>query len=309
VRIAAAFLWLIVAAAPAMAHGPAAVQPDAPWRSWNFDLIVVLPLFLSVWLYGRGVLRLWARAGSGRGVTYAHVLAFALGEAALIVALVSPLDPLGETLLSAHMAQHALLVALAPPLLLLGKPGVAFAWALPASRRQAFLLSTGWRALAGLGEALSRPLPAAVLHGLTLWFWHAPAAFDAAVANSGVHALEHVSFFGTALLFWRALLNARSSRRAGLALGPAFATLIHGGLLGALLTMAPYPLYWSYRDHAELWGLSPLEDQQLAGLLMWVPMGLIYLGACLLLAGRLVGLEPELAGSNRVAIPAKGARP
>ena len=85
---------------------------------------------------------------------------------------------------------------------------------------------------------------------------------------------------------------------------------MHGGLLGALLTMAPYPLYWSYRDHTELLGLSPLEDQQLAGLLMGVPMGLIYLGACLLLAGRLVGLEAEPAGSNQItAIPAKGARP
>jgi putative membrane protein len=303
-------LALTFATVPAVAHGPVGVRPEVLWRSWNFDPLVLLPLFVSVWLYGRGVLRLWARAGWGRRVTYPHVLSFALGATALIVALVSPVDPLGETLLSAHMAQHALLVAVAPPLLLLGKPGVAFAWALPASRRRGFLLSTGWRRLAGLGEALSRPLPAAVLHGLTLWFWHAPAAFDAAVANSGVHALEHVSFFGTALLFWRALLNARSSRRAGLALGPAFATLIHGGLLGALLTMAPYPLYWSYRDYAELWGLSPLEDQQLAGLLMWVPMGLIYLGACLLLDGRLVGLEAEPAGANQVnTIPAKGARP
>jgi putative membrane protein len=305
-RVIATLLFLTFAAVPAAAHGPVAVQPDALWRSWNFDPLVLAPLLLSHWLYGRGVLRLWARAGSGRGMTYLNVLAFALGETALIIALVSPVDPLGETLLSAHMAQHALLVAVAPPLLLLGKPGVAFAWALPASRRRGFLLSTGWRWLAGFGEALSRPLPAAVLHGLTLWFWHAPAAFDAAVASYGVHALEHASF-GTAVLFWRAVLNARSSQRAGRALGAAFATLIHGGLLGALITMAPYPLYSSYLDHTELWGLSPLEDQQVAGLLMWVPMGVIYLGACLLLAGRLVGLEAEPVGSSQVkTIPEGG---
>jgi putative membrane protein len=309
-RVIATLLLLTFAAVPAVAHGPVPVQPDALWRSWSFDPLVILPLLLSQWLYGRGVLRLWARAGWGRGVTYLQLLSFALGQTVLIVALVSPVDPLGETLLSAHMAQHALLVTVAPPLLLLGKPGVAFAWALPASRRRNFLLSTGWRRLAGLGEALSRPLPAAALHGLTLWFWHAPAAFDAAVTSYGVHALEHVSFFGTALLFWRAVLNARSSQRAGRALGGAFATLMHGGLLGALITMAPYPLYGAYLDHAELWGLSPLEDQQLAGLLMWVPMGVIYLGACLLLAGRLVGLEAEPVGSSQVkTIPVKGGRP
>jgi len=238
-RVIATFLFLTFAAVPAVAHGPVPVQPDALWRSWSFDPLVLLPLLLSQWLYGRGVLRLWARAGWGRGVTYLHVLSFALGETVLIIALVSPVDPLGETLLSAHMAQHALLVAVAPPLLLLGKPGVAFAWALPASRRRDFLLSTGWRRT----------------------------------------------------------------------LGAAFATLMHGGLLGALITMAPYPLYGAYLHHAEPWGLNPLEDQQLAGLLMWVPMGVIYLGACLLLAGRLIGLEAEPVGSSQVkTIPIEGGQ-
>jgi hypothetical protein len=178
--------------------------------------------------------------------------------------------------------------AAVPPLLLFGKPGVVFAWALPGNWRRNFLSSKSWRCLTGLGETLSRPSAAAVLHGLALWLWHAPAPFNAAVASYTVHALEHSAFLGTALLFWRAILDGRSSRRAGPALGASFATLIHSALLGALITMAPYPLYSWYRGGAEVWGLSALEDQQLAGLLMWVPMGIVYLAACLVLASRLV---------------------
>ena len=295
-RIAAAFLFWIVAVSRAIAHGPALVRPDTLWRSWSFDPLVVAPMLLALWLYGRGSRQLWSRAGYGRGVTYAQTLSFALGAAMLFGALVSPLDALGETLLSAHMAQHLLLVAVAPPLLLFGKPGIVFAWALPAKSRRYFLGSAVWRFLANIGNALSRPLPAALLHGLALWVWHAPAPFNAAVAGDGVHALEHISFFGTAMLFWRAILEARPSRRAGPALGAAFATLIHSGLLGALITMAPYSLYTWYRGRTELWGLSPLEDQQLAGLLMWVPLGIVYLAVCLVLANRLVAADDTRPG-------------
>jgi putative membrane protein len=238
------------------------------------------------------VRRVWTRTGRGRGIAHSQALSFAAGAAVLAVALLSPLDALAGTLLSAHMAQHGLLVAVAPPLLLNGAPGVAFAWALPADWRGALLASATWRSLAGVGDALSQPLPAAVLHGLALWLWHAPVAFDAAVAHQSLHALEHASFFGTALFFWRGIVGARSGRRAGPALGAAFATFLHGGLLGGLITMAPSPLYAWYRDRTGLWGVSPLEDQQLAGLLMWVPMGVVYLGTCLVLASRLVASEP-----------------
>ena len=117
---------------------------------------------------------------------------------------------------------------------------------------------------------------------------HAPGLFDAALANEWVHRVEHATFFGTALLFWRAILLARTGRRIGPTLAASFATLMHGGLLGALLTMAPLPLYAWYHDHAELWGMSQIEDQQLAGLLMWVPMGGVYFAACVFLASRLL---------------------
>lgn len=281
-----------LAASPAAAHGPVPIQPEALWRAWSFDPLVLVPLLIAHWAYGRGVLRLWARAGRGRGIGLPQVLSFLLGEAVLVLALVSPLDQLGGTLLSAHMAQHGLLVAVAPPLLLMGDPGVAFAWAFPADGRKTLFSSKPWKALAKLANALSRPGPAATLHGLALWLWHAPGAFDAALEREWVHALEHACFFGTALLFWRALVGARSARHVGLAIGSAFFTLMHSGLLGALITLSPRPLYAWY-GATELWGLTAIEDQQLAGLLMWVPMGVVYFGACLALTTRLIGPDEQ----------------
>ncbi len=294
-RVSAAIVLSLLGADVASAHETTAVPPNALWPPWNFDPLVVVPLLLALWLYARGVGHLWARAGSGRGVGYAHALSFLLGAAILVLALVSPLDPLGETLLSAHMAQHGLLVTVAPPLLVLGKPEVVFAWALRAGWSRRLLASTAFRTASSLVSAIARPLPAAILHGLVLWFWHAPAAFDAAVARPAVHALEHASFFVTALLFWWAILDARAHRRVGTAIGATFATLMHGGLLGGLITMAPYPLYRWYLGRTELWGWTPLEDQQLAGLLMWVPMGVVYVGTGLVLVGRLMAAS----GSDR----------
>jgi len=156
-RVGIASLMLVPVAGSAAAHGTELIPPDALWRSWSWEML--LPILIAAALYWRGVARLWARAGRGRGIGPGHAGAFGLGIVLLLVALVSPLDPLGGTLLSAHMAQHALLVTAAPLLLLLGKPGVLFAWALPAERRQTFLRSRTWRALAVPSAAVSRPLP------------------------------------------------------------------------------------------------------------------------------------------------------
>jgi putative membrane protein len=303
ISVACTIGLLTLLVAPAAAHGPVPVQPDALWVSWNVDPWVLIPLMMALWLYGSGLRRLWARAGCGRGVSGANALAFAAGHAALVVALVSPLDPLGGTLLSAHMAQHGLLVGVAPPLLLLGRPGVAFAWVLVGARTTRPFASTAWRVLGGLGCSLSRPLRAAAMHGLMLWLWHAPALFEAAVGYPWLHALEHTCFFGTALLFWRAVLDARTSRRAGPALIAAFVTFMHSGLLGGLITLAPYPLYPAYVGRSTVWDLTALDDQQLAGLLMWVPLGLPYLTAGLLLASRLVcGHRDEAAVRGTIAL-------
>ena len=272
----------------AAAHGFDAAGHAVSWRDWSSDPVVLVPLLLAVWLYARGAKALWSRAGIGRGILRLHAMSFALGALAIAAALASPLDVLSGTLLSAHMAQHGLLVVVAPPLLVFGNPGVALVWALPPSWRERIATSKRWRFWAALGRAFSRPLPAAAMQGLALWAWHVPAAFDAAAANYPVHLLEHACFLGTALLFWRAILAAGSPHRTVSALAAVFATLIHSGLLGALITLAPVVLYTHYSEPVRRWGLIAIEDQQLAGLLMWVPMGVVYIGACLMLASRLV---------------------
>lgn len=292
----------VLAVTPTAAHGIVPIQPDALWLAWSFDPLVFVPLLIAHWAYGSGVLRLWAQAGRWRGIGRMQVCMFFMGELALVVALISPLDQLG-TLLSAHMAQHGLLVAVAPPLLLLGRPGAAFAWALPSGWSKGPIAVTAWRPLARLGRFLSMPLPATILHGLALWIWHTPGLFDAALEREWLHTLEHASFFGTRLLFWRAVLDARSSRRAGPALSGAFATLMHGGLLGGLITMAPVPLYGWYGGRSELWGLSALADQQLSGLLMWVPMGAVYFGACVEFTRRRDASVVWLAAKERLGPP------
>ncbi|MFW6070007.1 MAG: cytochrome c oxidase assembly protein [bacterium] len=285
---------------PAIAAPP---TPQTIWRAWNADPLLILALLLSAALYTRGLLALWRRAGPGRGVRRSHVAAFAAGLLALAVALLSPLDALSSALLAAHMVQHLLLMLVAAPLLLLGLPPVAAAWALPRSPQLARwwhrrpLLRRAWR-------ALSHPGAAWLLYAGVLWLWHLPRFYEAALMNDTVHALEHAAFLGAALLFWWALFHARALSSAGGALY-LFTTALHSGLLGALLTFAATPWYPAYSVAAYAWGLTPLQDQQLAGVIMWLPGALIYLAAILILLGRwLYRQERRSPGDRRVVVPA-----
>ncbi|MBS0644140.1 MAG: cytochrome c oxidase assembly protein [Acetobacteraceae bacterium] len=239
----------------------------------TFDPWVILPWQLSGWLFVLGVLRLWRRAGAGRGIGWRHVAYFAAGWVGLALALISPLYQAGEQLFTAHMVEHEIIMAAAAPLLVLGRPIGAFAWALPARARPLF---GRWSR-----RFMLTPLPATILHGVAIWAWHAPVLFDAAVASVAMHRLQHVSFLLTALAFWWALLR-RCDR--GVAVLHLFATMVHTTLLGALLVVAPRVLYLRQTQDSAAWGLSPLHDQQLAGLVMWVPAGTVYAGAALALA-------------------------
>jgi putative membrane protein len=297
---------LMCTAVPAAAHGALPVLPSTLWRAWSFYPGVVVPLLLATVLYVRGMVRMRAHRGRHGGRIVRQTLCFGAGAAVLVVALLSPLDRLGDMLLSAHMVQHGLLITAAPLLLLAGRPGHAFGWALSAPERRAILASKAWRGYATSINVLSRPLVAAGLHGLALWSWHAPALFGAALANDGLHLVEHATFFGTALLFWRAMLDTRSTHRVAPAVGALFATLLFGGLLGALITMSPQPLYTWYVDRTQWWGISALEDQQLAGLLMWVPLGVIYSGAALVLASRFLTFDPHAENGRRTPLTAPG---
>ena len=278
--IAAIILVACLSAAdPAWAHSGHVSE-----ARWNWDLWVVLPLALSAGLYAQGVSNLWTRAGWGRGIRVSRVLAFAAGWLLLGAAVVSPLHAMGEELLTAHMIEHELLMIAAAPLLAFSRPIGALLWALPRSPRQRLIAAAHFRPLARGWHCLTAPFAATVLHGAAIWMWHAPPLFEAAVVAPALHRLQHLSFLASALLFWWALARL-PKREYGLGAAQLFLTMVHTGLLGALLTLSPRVLYPLQSEHAALWGLRPIEDQQLAGLVMWVPAGVVYLGAALAMIG------------------------
>jgi cytochrome c oxidase assembly factor CtaG len=279
-----------IAFAVAVAHERGATPPAAaetwPWAA--SDLAVLVPLTLSGALYVTGITRLWARAGVGHGISHANLACFAAGWLTLAVALLSPLHSLGETLFSAHMVQHVLLIAVAAPLLVVGRPGGALSWSLPKAWRRGLGALVRARPVAAGWAMVTSPLIATALHGLAIWAWHLPGLFEAALANPWLHWLEHGSFLATGVVFWWAMLG-RPARVYGYGLSVAclFATLLHSSFLGTLLTLSPR-LWYAPAPGASGWGLTAMEDQQLAGLIMWIPGGALYTVAALALAGVLI---------------------
>jgi putative membrane protein len=281
-RLRLSAIAVAVAAGPAYAHGgPAAFTADAGprswgelWRTWGFEWPVVIPLILTGAVYAAGVGRMWRKAGVGRGVRVREALCFAGGWLALAAALVSPLHPWGNVLFSAHMVQHEILMLVAAPLLVLGKPVVAGLTAVPAGWARRLPRWGGWPG----------PLVAGAGHAVALWAWHAPPLYRAALHSGWVHAAQHVTFTLSAVLFWWVLVRG-AQRPAGHGAGVLylFATTLHTGLLGALLAVAPTVWYPEYLATTAPWGLSPLEDQQLGGLIMWVPACSVYVAAGLAL--------------------------
>jgi putative membrane protein len=210
-------------------------------------------------------------------VTPWQVASFVGGLTVLFIALVSPLHPLAGELLWAHMVQHVLVVVVAAPLLVLGAPVVPMTLALPLPWRGRI---RSWRRIAWLrstGHLLTRPLVAWLVHVVALWAWHAPALYDAAVRSPAIHGVEHLTFLATAALFWWvALPQGRRHLARGADVLYVFTGGVQSGALGALLTFAGTPLYAAYAHTSIRWGLTPLQDQQLAGLVMWIPAGLVY---------------------------------
>ncbi|MDG4853916.1 MULTISPECIES: cytochrome c oxidase assembly protein [unclassified Mesorhizobium] len=258
----------------------------APETGWTLALPITLPLAALALVYATGANRLWRRSSRGRPERIRQTLLFAAGWCVLTGALVSPIHALGERVFAAHMIEHELLMALAAPLLVAARPGAALVWALPVAFRQRTGRLTHGKMLQAVWAFASRPLNATIIHAIAIWIWHIPFLFEAALQRGVLHYTQHASFLGTALLFWWALLPGSGRQQAyGSAVMHLFFTSMHTGLLGVLLLLSPKLWYPENAGGAALWGLSPIEDQQLAGLVMWVPAGLIYGGAALLLAG------------------------
>jgi putative membrane protein len=295
-------------ATPAAAHTGQPLEPHDLAAAWTLDPPMLLFLAGIAWLYARGVGRLWRASHPGRGVNRARAACFATGWVVLAFALLSPLHAMGSVLFSAHMVQHELLMAVAAPLLVLGRPLVSFVWGLPPRARPA--AGAVRRVMHPAVRALRRPVVAWSVHAVAILAWHLPAPYQATLANEGAHFMQHASFLGSAVIFWWAMLDGRRDSGPGAAVIALFTTMMYTGVLGALLTFSPTVWYPWYASTTGPWGLSPLEDQQLGGLIMWIPGGASYIVAAMAVLSRALRAErlvPRAAAIGLLAAACLGA--
>jgi putative membrane protein len=229
------------------------------WLSrWNLD-----PLLGAVLLLLALALALW-RVPVGDGVTPRRRLSLRCAWTLTLVLYVSPLCALSSAFFTVRVVHHIALVLVMAPLLAFGLQ--------PWLRRLPHAL---WRTTA--------------IAALIFWTWHAPAPYEAALSSDGIYALMQFTLLASAMAFWSAV------RRAGpaAAMGAILATTVSMGLLGALITFAGRPLYAPHFASALSWGVSPLEDQQLAGITMWAPGSIAYLAAAMWIGWRWMDAERQ----------------
>ncbi len=262
------------------AHAGHSHSTSEAMHEWEFDPGIVIPLIVSGLAYAIGLTKLWKAAGVDHGIRRWEAGSFALGWISLVVALVSPIHPLGGQLFFVHMIQHEILMLIAAPLLVLGLPMIVFLRALPAQCANALGRLSNRHMWKRCWRAISNPLSAWFIHAIMLWGWHAPVLMNLVVTNEFVHALQHLCFFGSALLFWWSVIhNPQRSLAYGMAIVYMFTTALHSTALGVLLTFSRTNWYSVYDHSPQVWGLSPAEDQQLGGLIMWIPAGVVYIVA------------------------------
>lgn len=268
-----------------------------------FQALLVFMLTSGAALYASGIVRLWRRAGAGRGIRRVEVTAFALGWSSLTLALLSPIDAAAQHSFAVHMVQHELLMVVAAPLIVLGRPLQAVAWGISPGMRvgvaafaHAPIVQRAWRPLTGT-------LGAWTVHAVALWTWHLPLLFGMALASLAWHVTQHACFFFSALGFWWSAFGTATRNPSAGSIASVFTTMLHTSALGALLTFAPSA--WYPIQAPSLFGLSNLEDQQLGGLVMWVPGGFAYMVAGLAIVRRWLAspLSPSLHRNVGAMIP------
>ncbi|MCA1454201.1 cytochrome c oxidase assembly protein [Bradyrhizobium sp. BRP22] len=295
-KVAVSLLVLLLATS---AHAHDVEQPIAR-ASWTFDPWIVAPLLTFGGIYAIGALTLSRRRGWNGGRRSWRDLACLVGWLSLAAALVSPLHWLGERLFTFHMIEHEIIMAVSAPLIVIARPVGTLLWSLPRRARLAMGRLMRQPVTRAAWNWLSSGRNATLLHGVAIWAWHAPVLFDAAVADPLLHRLQHLSFFATAVLFWWSVFRRSET---GAAAWHVFVTMLHTSVLGALMALAPRVLYQQQTAAAASWGLTPLEDQQLAGIIMWVPAGTIYAGAALALIGIWINGAGKTAGQADVVAP------
>jgi cytochrome c oxidase assembly factor CtaG len=268
------------------------------WHGWSIQL-PLLYVAVAAMLYWAG------------GLGYQHAgrqplrtASFAAGLLTIVLAVESPIDGYAEQLFWVHMFQHVLLLTVAPPLILLGRPWPRMWRALPLQTRAGLgrtLARAPWTAPL---RALSRPLPAWILFNVVVVAWHIPAAYNATLRSWAVHDLEHALFFFTGLLFWARVIDPGPLRprlvwpaRIAFTVG----AMVVGWVLAITLVLVPHPLYSFYADLAHRpGGISALTDQQLAAGMMWVPGSIAY--TITFIVGFYRWLEPDRPASRGQAL-------
>ena len=279
----ALILLLLLAPCAAWAHTTEASRSEA--GEW----VLISLLFIAGAWYAAGHFRVWRSSRTGRAALLRRGGLFASGWLVIAASLLSPLHQLGGRSFTAHMIEHELLMLVAAPLIAFARPIGIFIWALPRRSRHALGALGHRRWFASSWRGVSSPLSASLFQAAMLWLWHAPAFFDAALRSELWHALQHISLVGSALLFWWSINTASSlERKHGVAGFWLFFTSVHSALLGALMAFAESPWYAEYvrMGMSGTAGLSPLEDQQIAGLIMWVPGGAVHAIAALIYVSR-----------------------
>jgi putative membrane protein len=275
-------------------------------RGWDAFLLGMIGLAAAA--YAIGLLRLTRRTGGHAAATKSRAAWFACGLVALLVTLLGPLDAWADRSFALHMIQHELLMLMVAPLLVLGRPLALWAWALPVRTRHHLRRAlSAWRDV-GVWRLATGAAGACALQAAALWLWHLPAWFRAALEHPGVHVLQHTTFLATALCFWWSVLRPAPARLAApAAIASLFFTTLTSGALGALLTFAPSPWY-AEAVSAPPFGMTPIEDQQIGGLVMWIPGCLLYVVAALVLGARVLGVDERPGRVHASAAVADAAR-
>ena len=268
-KVAAMSTVAIITSAPAWSLAKA---DSGQVNEWTWPPVIIIPLLLMAGLYLLGATRILRRASGRRSFVW-PIFFFALGWISLLIALDSPLHELGEQLFWVHMTQHEILMLISAPLLVLGRPSIAFLWAW----REAAAKVARLESVRTCWAFTFAPLSAWLVSALALWIWHVPWLFDQTLRSDWIHAAQHTTFLVTAVIFWWPVVNRTSALGHGGGVVYIFTTILHTSVLGALLTFAPRPWYSSYLMTAPAWHLTALEDQQIGGLIMWIPAGTLLL--------------------------------
>lgn len=231
--------------------------------------------------------------------TSSRLLYFLSGMAVLWLAIASPIDGFADTLLSAHMVQHFLLMSAVPPLFLLGAPVVPLLHGLPRwSVKSVVGPLIAWRFLRRLGHFLTTPMVAWLTFNLVFLAWHLPAAFDLALRNEHIHDIEHLCFLGTAILFWEVIVHPWPSRARStgwMVLIYLLSADIVNTALSAFMAFCNQPIYQFYVAQPNPFHISALSDQVAGGVIMWVLNSTVFLVPAMWLTFRLAGFVPTPA--------------